>query len=76
MARGGKRAGSGRRAGNRNKKTVEVLEGAAKGGALPLGYMLEVMRDPNADERRRDDMAKAAAPYLHPRRAGDPAHED
>jgi hypothetical protein len=31
--------------------------------------MLEVMRDQSVDGTRRDDMAKAAAPYLHPRRA-------
>jgi hypothetical protein len=28
--------------------------------------MLEVMRDPTADQTRRDMMAKAAAPYRHP----------
>ena len=33
----------------------------------PLDYMLRVMRDETADERRRDEMAKAAAPYLHPK---------
>jgi hypothetical protein len=27
--------------------------------------MLSVMRDPAADEKRRDAMAMAAAPYLH-----------
>jgi hypothetical protein len=31
--------------------------------------MLEVMRDKAVDELRRDDMARAAAPYLHARRA-------
>lgn len=34
-------------------------------GQSPLEYMLRVMRDPAVDEKRRDDMAKAAAPYLH-----------
>jgi hypothetical protein len=29
--------------------------------------MLSVMRDPAADNKRRDAMAMAAAPYLHPR---------
>jgi hypothetical protein len=33
----------------------------------PLAYMLAVMRDPEADSKRRDDMAKTAAPYVHPR---------
>ena len=31
--------------------------------------MLEVIRDERADGLRRDDMARAAARYLHPRRA-------
>ena len=31
--------------------------------------MLEVMRNPDASWRRRDEMAKAAAPYLHARLA-------
>jgi hypothetical protein len=29
--------------------------------------MLRVMRDPKVDDHRRDDMAKAVAPYIHPR---------
>jgi len=32
---------------------------------LPLDYMLRAMRDPNATAKRRDEMAKAAAPFLH-----------
>jgi hypothetical protein len=28
--------------------------------------MLRVMRDPEAEPARRDAMAKAAAPYVHP----------
>ena len=35
--------------------------------SVPLDYMLSVMRDSAADIRRRDAMAMAAAPYLHPR---------
>jgi len=34
---------------------------------MPLDYMLSVMRDAGADTRRRDAMAMAAAPYLHPK---------
>lgn len=34
----------------------------------PLDYMLEVMRDPAADAARRDRMAIAAAPFMHPRK--------
>ena len=33
----------------------------------PLDYMLKVMNDPGADQSRRDRMAVAAAPYLHPK---------
>jgi hypothetical protein len=31
--------------------------------------MLSVMRDENAPAERRDDMARAAAPYVHPKLA-------
>ena len=34
---------------------------------MPLEYMLKVMRDPREPAARRDEMAKAAAPYLHPK---------
>jgi hypothetical protein len=40
---------------------------AATNGVLPLDYMLSVMRDGATDSKRRDAMAMAAAPYLHPR---------
>lgn len=33
----------------------------------PLDYMLTVMRDESADPMRRDRMAQAAAPYVHPK---------
>jgi hypothetical protein len=36
--------------------------------ATPLEYMLEVMNDPGADTMRRDRMAIAAAPFVHPRK--------
>mgnify|MGYP001590180194 CR=1 FL=1 len=35
------------------------------GEAMPLDYMLAVMRDNSVDVARRDRMAVAAAPYLH-----------
>lgn len=55
----------GRPRGSLNKRTRALIEAAKAGGQLPLDYMLAVMRDPKAPARRRDDMAKAAAPYLH-----------
>jgi phage terminase small subunit len=33
----------------------------------PLAYLLTVMNDPAADPARRDKLAIAAAPYVHPR---------
>jgi hypothetical protein len=38
-------------------------------GKSPLEYLLEVMMDENADEKRRDWAAEKAAAYLHPRPA-------
>jgi predicted pyridoxine 5'-phosphate oxidase superfamily flavin-nucleotide-binding protein len=53
------------------KCTVRSL-GSARGRdyaplIMPVDYMLAVMRDPAADHKRRDAMAMAAAPYLHPK---------
>src|SRR5215831_115582 len=44
-----------------------VAEIGIGGKATPLEYMLAVMQDPTADALRRDRMAIAAAPYVHPR---------
>lgn len=38
--------------------------------------MLQVLRDPSQPNERRDEMAKAAAPYVHPRLAAVDAHMD
>ena len=35
----------------------------------PVDYMLRVMRDPKADKKRRDTMAKSATPFIHARPA-------
>lgn len=43
----------------------EARERALEGGESPLEYMLRVMRDSEAPLDRRDDMARAAAPYVH-----------
>lgn len=32
---------------------------------MPLDFLLGIMRDAGADEAKRIDCAKAAAPYLH-----------
>jgi hypothetical protein len=65
MARGRKTGG--RQKGACNRATEEARAAAAATGVLPLDYMLSVMRDPAADNKRRDAMAVAAAPFLHPR---------
>lgn len=70
MARGGQRSGAGRKKGSTCQKTKErraLVESAIAGGTSPLTYMLEVMRDKKADQKRRDAMAIAAAPFVHPR---------
>ena len=46
---------------------VAILEATAAGGEMPVEYMLRIMRDPREPAARRDEMAKAAAPYLHPK---------
>ena len=69
MARGGKRPGAGRPVGAIQRASKEARAKAAAEGQTPLEYMLGVMRDREADPSRRDDMAKAAAPYLHPKLA-------
>ena len=65
MAHGFKTGG--RKKGSLNKVTYEMKAAIAASGETPLEYMLRIMRDEAAESTRRDEMAKAAAPYLHPR---------
>jgi hypothetical protein len=65
MAQGRKTGG--RKTGIRNKKTQELIDAAAASGEMPAGYMLRNMRDKKVSQKRRDEMAKAAAPYFHSR---------
>jgi hypothetical protein len=67
MAHGGKRAGAGRKPGAVNKATAETRRAIAESGETPLAYMIRIMRDETVEDYRRDDMAKAAAPYSHNR---------
>lgn len=69
MAKGGKRQGAGRPRGSKTKRTVELAKQIAESGLSPLAYMLTIMRDKTADKKRRDEMAKSAAPYQHPKLA-------
>ena len=65
----GKRPGTGRKAALPNKATRARQQAVAATGETPLDHMLRVMRDPGNDDQRRDQMAKAAAPYVHPKLA-------
>lgn len=66
-SRPGERRG-GRKKGTPNKATTaaSIQVEIAASGELPLDHMLRVMRDETAEPARRDAMAKAAAPYIHP----------
>ena len=57
----------GRQKGARNRATAEARAAAEATGIMPLHYMLSVMRDAKVEPKRRDAMAMAAAPYLHPK---------
>src|SRR5262245_60540122 len=70
--RGGARPGAGRKKGSLNRATAEARAAAAKSGELPLEYMLRIMRDSKASNTRRDEMARTAAPYLHPKLVATP----
>lgn len=65
MATGRKTGG--RKKGTPNKATAAKAAAVAASGLTPLDYMLSVLRDKNAAVERRDEMAKASAPYVHPR---------
>ena len=65
QSRGGRRPNAGRKPGTANKSNEEARRKAAETGETPLEYMLRVMRDASVEHDRRDDMAKAAASYVH-----------
>lgn len=67
--RGGKRNGSGRKAGSKTKKTAEIAVRAAEQGLTPLEFMLNILRDETQPSHDRFEAAKAAAPFVHPRLA-------
>jgi hypothetical protein len=76
---GGKRPGAGRKKGSatrRTRKTNALAQKAAGEGPLPLQVMLEAMRYHQArgELDAAAEIARHAAPYLHPRLA--PVHDD
>lgn len=66
---GGARNGAGRPAGSVNRRSAEVIADALAEGITPLEYMLKIMRDEEADTKRRDWAAEKCAMFLHPRPA-------
>lgn len=60
---------NGKPKGIRAKATVAREAEVRASGITPLDWMLQVLRDPLEPNERRDDMAKAAAPYVHPKLA-------
>jgi hypothetical protein len=64
MAKGGKRQGAGRKPGSRTKRTQQFLAEVRASGETPLQYALRIMRDETEPNDRRDDMCKAAMPYV------------
>jgi hypothetical protein len=73
MARGYK---TGRRKKGSLNKDAQQRDEILHSGMSPLDWMLQVLRDPSQPNERRDEMAKAAAPYVHPRLAAVDAHMD
>lgn len=70
MARGGYRPGAGRPKGSGKKATpTDASVAPVSQEQSPLQYMLQVMRDPQANQLRRDRMAIASAPFVHARKA-------
>ncbi|WP_455387427.1 hypothetical protein [Petrachloros mirabilis] len=82
MARGGARPGAGRKRGAKSSKTQEIALKAAEDGLTPIEVLLSAMRmawddAQNAIEREERvkmaktaaDIAKEAAPYVHPKMA-------
>jgi hypothetical protein len=67
--KGGKRPGAGRKKGIPNRASAAREAAISASGLTPLEYMLNTMRDETKPVAVRLDMAKAAAPYVHPRLA-------
>ena len=81
MARGGYRPGAGRPKSSKNprksgkrvpvaaEKSPVMVSVPSEDGTkkLPLDYMIDVMNDPEAEQSRRDRMAIAATPFMHPK---------
>lgn len=64
---GGARPGAGRPRGSVSSRHVEIVASMMDGRKTPLEYLMDILADENADEKRRDWAAEKAAAFLHPR---------
>lgn len=69
MSHGGVRPGAGRPKDGGSKLDKVAREVALAGGVSPLDFLLQIMRDKTRDDHMRIDAAKAAAPYVHAKKA-------
>ena len=72
--RGGRRPGAGRPLGSKNQRSAEIARAAAESGITPIEVMLGTMRElwavgTREAKREAAEIAKDAAPYIHPRLA-------
>jgi len=67
VAKGGYRPNAGRPRKGDSAPNDEIREGAERLNVTPLEYMLGVINDTSIDPSRRDRMAVAAAPFVHPK---------
>ena len=89
MALGGARPGAGRKPGGKNKRTQEIALRAAESGITPIEVMIQAMQLTWKDALQAEDegerrklqkaaveIAKEAAPYIHPKMATRPLIDD
>lgn len=69
MARGGARPGAGRKPETPNKATAKRQAEVEATGQTPLAFLIETFRDATKEHAVRQDAAKAAAQYVHPKLA-------
>jgi hypothetical protein len=63
VGRGGRREGAGRKAGSKNRRTLQLLARAKlKNLEMPVDRLLRRMNDPRLSEEYRDQLAQAVAP--------------
>ena len=69
LSNGGRRPGAGRPPGTPYRRLQDAKSLRERYPVWPLEHLLDVLNDPQATNARKDEAAKAAAPYLHPRLA-------